>query len=69
MPLGPGKYDHACTEARLATGGGVLLIVIDGYHGTGFSAQLSLEDTLKVPEILRSVANNIEKNWKEKAAI
>ncbi len=60
--IGPGKYDEACTNARIATAatGGVLLIVLDGRHGSGFSAQLSLEAQQYLPTMLREVATQIE---------
>ena len=38
--FGPGKYDELCTAAREETKAvGVVLIVIDGEHGNGFSCQ------------------------------
>ena len=59
----PGKYDEACTQARLATNAvGVLLMVIDGDKGTGFSVQ-TLEPRLlhTLPTILRITADEIER--------
>jgi len=36
--IGEGKYDDACTQARLATGGEtVILIVVNGNKGHGLS--------------------------------
>lgn len=61
--MGPGKYDAEATAAREATGAeGVLLIVINGRKGGGFSAQLSPTLMLLVPSILRSVAEQIEQS-------
>ena len=60
MPFGPGKYDAACTEIRErlhATG--IILIVIGGEHGNGFSAQLPGYLVLETPEMLESVARQI----------
>lgn len=40
MPNGPGKYDDACTAAREATEGRVvLLVVLGGKSGPGFAVQ------------------------------
>jgi hypothetical protein len=61
MAFGPGKYDELVTEIRRkAQAAGVLLLVVDGNRGSGFSAQLSLELTLSLPEILRDIAKQIE---------
>lgn len=63
MPLGPGKYDLQCSEVRIATeAAGVILLIIGGNKGTGFSVQANLEVTLKLPEILRIMANEIERS-------
>lgn len=61
MPAGPGKYDSACTGARIETGGkAVILIVIDGTQGSGFSVQAPPEILRHLPEVLREVAAEIE---------
>lgn len=61
--IGPGKYDAACSRARIDTKAeGVLLIVFNGEHGQGFSAQLTLPLLLTVPTILREVADRIERD-------
>lgn len=65
MPRGPGKYDEVCTAARLATlADAVVLIVIDGDKGSGFSVQSvttrSVAITARLPALLRSVADKIE---------
>lgn len=61
MALGPGKYDNICTRVHEDTQAqGVLLIVINGALGSGFSAQLTPEDTGRVPQLLRQVADQIE---------
>ena len=66
MPIGSGKYDDACTIARAITGGsGTILIVLGGKHGSGFSAQLpTMADNLKLPGILRQIADEIEATLK-----
>jgi hypothetical protein len=62
MASGLGKYDDACTVARLATDAeAVILIVLGGNKGSGFSVQsLGAEMTAKLPALLRSVAAQIE---------
>lgn len=61
MALGPGKYDDLASHVRgVAEADGVLLLVIGGTRGSGFSAQLTLDLTLRLPEILRDIARQIE---------
>lgn len=61
MPLGPGKYDEEVTKLRdQVQAKGILLIVLGGARGTGFSAQLSVADMLLIPDMLRSMADQIE---------
>lgn len=61
MALGPGKYDAAVTELRaILQARGVLLVVVDGCHGSGFSAQLPPDLTLSLPEVLRQLADQID---------
>jgi hypothetical protein len=60
MPLGPGKYDAVLTEVREKTGGDVILIVLNGNLGHGFSAQVSIEGMVRIPSLLRQVARDIE---------
>jgi len=63
MAIGPGRYDALATHVREVTKAkGVLLIVIGGEHGDGFSAQLPMEHTLMIPDILRRVADSIERD-------
>jgi hypothetical protein len=59
--LGKGKYDDACTTARASTQArGILLVVIDGQYGHGFSAQVPPEVSALIPKLLREVADSIE---------
>lgn len=61
MLNGPGKYDDACTDARIQTkAAGVILIVIDGEKGSGFSAQLPITEVMRLPEILREMADSMD---------
>ena len=56
--IGPGKYDDACTAARIRTkASGLLLIVIDGADGDGFSCQTNDPALLaRLPGLLEAVA-------------
>lgn len=66
MAEGPGKYDEACSEARRSTKAvGVLLVVLEGEHGSGFSAQLPHELRVAIPATLRSVADQIERDMQD----
>jgi hypothetical protein len=62
MAEGPGKYDDICTAAREAAGArAVVLIVLQGDLGSGFSVQAVGEDLrAHLPELLRHVADGIE---------
>lgn len=63
MALGPGKYDTLCTEVRTkAKAESVILIIIGGDKGNGFSVQAEAGLTLKLPDILRSMADQIEES-------
>lgn len=64
MALGPGKYDNVCTEVREKTKAeGVVLLVIKGELGSGFSVQADLVTTAFLPETLRSMAQQIEDSY------
>ena len=60
--IGPGKYDDLVTYVReQAKARGVILLVIDGERGSGFSVQVVGDDLTRVlPRLLREVANGIE---------
>lgn len=59
--IGPGKYDDLCTRIRSETkASGVILIVLGGNRGEGFSAQLTPEATAKISPMLRHLADSIE---------
>jgi hypothetical protein len=68
MPTGPGKYDAEATWIQVRTQAqGVLLIIVEGNKGNGFSIasydiQATLEITLSLPALLREVANKIEQD-------
>lgn len=64
--LGPGKYDNLCTYVRTtAKAEGVVLIVLGGESGNGFSCQMPLESQLTLPTMLRRVADTIEEDLKQ----
>lgn len=61
MAFGPGKYDDLCTHAREATGAvGVILIVMGGAQGSGFSVQAPPSVTVILAGLLRDMADQIE---------
>lgn len=61
MPIGPGKYDQECSYVRAATQAeGVIVIVIDGTKGAGFSCQATPEILDELPKLLRTIAQEIE---------
>jgi len=61
MSLGPGKYDLETTMVQKETNAqGVILIIIDGKRGSGFSVQATLEVTLAIPGMLRTIADKME---------
>lgn len=60
MPIGPGKYDAALTEAkRLCGATSAVLIVFDGKLGSGFACQTTLEQLAGLPETLESMAKQM----------
>ena len=63
MPIGPGPYDELCTAAREgAKAKGVVLIVVEGEHGSGFCVQGPLEVHEALPDKLEVVAHEIRSN-------
>ena len=72
MAIGPGKYDDLCTEVRervglggadeMPRGGGVLVIVVGGDKGNGFSCQADLPTTMGLPNLLEMIAAQIRKD-------
>ena len=67
MALGPGKYDDAATVVmEMTKAAGVLVIVMGGDRGQGFSFQgVSIELIRQVPAMLRTVADQIEADLPE----
>jgi hypothetical protein len=64
MPIGGGKYDDAIEAAHKITGGSCLLVVMpNGKKGGGFSMKATALDYMVLPQILRAVADNIEREY------
>lgn len=58
---GPGKYDAETTIVRVTTGArGVLLMVVGGERGNGFSVQGDIQFLTGLPAVLRHMAKQIE---------
>jgi hypothetical protein len=67
MAIGPGKYDDVCSMVVeqvgiTEMGGGVIVIVVGGNKGNGFSCQADLRTTLLLPEMLEMVATQIRES-------
>lgn len=66
MSGGPGKYDDLCTAARDgAKAKGAILLVVEGDRGSGFSVQAPLRIIVSLPNILRTMADQIEADNKK----
>jgi hypothetical protein len=64
--IGPGVYNKQCTKVLEETEAeGVVLLVIDGKHGSGFSCQGDLGIQLALPALLRGMADDIEEQHKK----
>lgn len=67
MSVGPGEYDHLCTQVReQANAQGAIVIIIEGEKGTGFSIQAPLNVILKLPAILDDVAHQIRSDMNKR---
>jgi DNA-binding NarL/FixJ family response regulator len=63
MAFGPGRYDDLATLVREQAGAaGVVIMVIDAPAGGGFSVQASPQITVRLPEMLRLAADQIEQS-------
>lgn len=63
-----GKYDQDCESILRSYGASlVVVMVIGGKKGNGFSVSTNKENLIaRVPEILRNVANGIDKQLADK---
>ena len=66
MPAGAGKYDDLATVVRVqARARGVLVMVIEGALGNGFSVQATdMKVLAPLPGLLREMADEIERDQK-----
>lgn len=65
MSVGPGKYDAECTQVRESTDAvGVVLAVVGGDRGSGFSVQATGEVLAALPGSLRAIADQIDQDLK-----
>ena len=66
MTHGAGKYDLECTAVLEATDAQTtVVIVVDGDRGTGFSlSSVRPEDMVRLPTLLRFVADTIERDMR-----
>lgn len=65
MAVGPGKYDDLASHVRhAARSRGVILLVLGGLRGSGFSVQADGPTTLQLPSMLRDMADQIERDLK-----
>jgi hypothetical protein len=63
MAFGPGKYDHLATVVReRAAAQAVVVIVINGARGSGFSVQVNSDVNLALVALLRTLADGIEQD-------
>lgn len=61
--IGPGKYDDECKMLRLGTKAeAVIVIVINGRDGSGFSMQAKLPLDVDLPQLLEDVAAQMRKD-------
>ena len=61
MVIGPGKYDAlAATARKTANARGVILVIVGGDKGEGFSVQGPASLVIKLPDLLRTLAERIE---------
>lgn len=68
--LGPGKYDEHCTRIREETGArAVIVIVIDGSKGSGFSMQEQASSCrVDVASVLQRAADEIRADMRRTRA-
>jgi hypothetical protein len=63
MAYGPGKYDAECTMIReLTNARGVIVLVVGGDRGGGFSCQGDLDLQLRLPMILEDIARQMRES-------
>ena len=56
-----GKYEDVCEKVRKQTQAeGCILLIIEGNRGHGFAVQATVEITMRLPQMLRYLADKIE---------
>lgn len=66
MPVGGGKYDGFADVLRRHTGAdGVVLLILGGFLGQGFTVQGTEEVVRALPKMLREIADQVEKDLPE----
>lgn len=61
MAKGPGKYDAECTSVHASTkAASVVLIVLGGNRGDGFSVTATADALWAMPDMLREIAKQLE---------
>ena len=66
MPEGGGKYDTLATIARqTAEADGIIMLIINGDMGSGFTVQAESHIAKYLPGLLRDMADEIETQMKE----
>jgi len=61
--IGAGKYDDLCSYVRnKAKAKGVILIIVEGEKGEGFSCQTDMATLLRIPGMLRHMATILEED-------
>lgn len=65
-PQGPGKYDDQATYVREQTKAqGVIVLVLGGEHGSGFSVQADPMIMFVLPGLLEDIAKEIRASLME----
>jgi hypothetical protein len=67
MVFGPGRYDDFCTTVRTATNAeAVIVMVVGGNRGHGFSCQASFAATQMLPDFVEDMAKQIRADMGDK---
>ena len=63
MSVGPGKYDDILTLAMAdSRAAAAILVIIEGHRGSGFGVQCTPGWEIDIPRLLRTMADQIEKD-------
>lgn len=64
---GPGKYGPCAQALRNLTGGGIVLIVLDGDLGSGISIKVDERHMRVLPTLLRALAEQVDADLQQLA--